>query len=111
MSLACLDLHKLIFWTFYYTFLISPKREIDETVNFRNFHKFFTNKLSAFYGILALHFQTGQAKEVSDKAHEAMAVTCNYSLGKFTDNQNEEDVLLLSNSFLGVYNTLFQRWI
>ena len=25
------------------------------------------------------------------------------------NNQNEKDVLLLSNSFLGVYNTLFLR--
>ena len=48
MSLACPDLYKLIFQTFYHTSLISPKREIDETVNFQNFRKFFTNKLSAF---------------------------------------------------------------
>ena len=44
--------------------------------------------------------------------HAAMAITCNYTLGKLqedTDNQNEKDVLLLGNSFLGVYNTLFQR--
>ena len=42
MSLACPDLYKLIFQTFYHTFLISPQREIDETVNFRNFRKYFT---------------------------------------------------------------------
>ena len=73
MSLACPDLYKLIFHTsyIYHTSLISPKREIDETVNFRNFHKFFTNKLSAFLGILAPHFQTGKTKEVSEKALEA----------------------------------------
>ena len=48
-----------------------PQQEIEETVNFRNFCKFFTNKLSAFYGILAPHSQTGKTKEVSDNAHEA----------------------------------------
>ena len=77
MSLACLDLYKLIFQTFYHTFLISPKREIDETVNFRNFRK------SCFYGILAPHFQTGKTKEVTrHMKHAAMAITCNYTLGK-----------------------------
>ena len=39
MSLICPDLYKLIFQTFYHTSLILPKREIDETVNFRNFRK------------------------------------------------------------------------
>ena len=38
--------------------------EIDETVNFRNFQKFFTNKC----GILAPHFQTGKTKQ-SGRAH------------------------------------------
>ena len=76
MSLICPDLYKLIFQTFYHASLILPKREIDEAVNFRNFRKFFTSKLSAFYGILAPHFQTGKMKEVSDKAHEACCNGC-----------------------------------
>ena len=71
MSLACPDLYKLIFQTFYYTFLISPKQEIDETVNFQNFRKFFTNKYPRFYVILAPHFQMGKVKEVNNKAHKA----------------------------------------
>ena len=47
------DLYRLIFQTFYH-FL--AKREIDKTVNFRNYRKLFTNKYSAFLGILAPHF-------------------------------------------------------
>ena len=38
--------------------------KIDETVNFRNFWKFFTN----ICGILAAHFQTGKTKQ-SGRAH------------------------------------------
>ena len=48
------------------TSLISPKREIDEAVNFQKFRKF---KLSVFYVILAPHFQTRKTEEVSDLAH------------------------------------------
>ena len=48
MSLTCPDLYRLIFQTFYHTSLVSPKQEIDETINFRNFRKLFTNKFSAF---------------------------------------------------------------
>ena len=44
------------------------KWEIDETVNFQNFHKI---TFLHFYGILAFHFQMGKTKEVNDKAHEA----------------------------------------
>ena len=47
-SLTCPGLYRLIFQFLYHTFLISPKREIDETVNFRNFRKLFTNKFAAF---------------------------------------------------------------
>ena len=72
MSLNCPDLYKHIFQTFYHTSLISPKREIDETVNFRNFCKLFTNTFSAFLMDFGTpYFQTGKTKEVSDKAHEA----------------------------------------
>ena len=48
MSLTCPDLYRLIFQTFHHTSLISPKQEIDETINFQNFRKLFTNKFLAF---------------------------------------------------------------
>ena len=60
MSLVCLHLYKLIFQTFYHTSLISPKREIDETVNFQNFCKFFTSKLSAFLWYFDTPFSDGK---------------------------------------------------
>ena len=81
--------YRLIFQTFY-RFL--AKREIDETVNFRNFRKSFTNKWSPrFYGILALYFQTAKTKEVNDKAHEARCNEVNVSPKRTygSDNQNE----------------------
>ena len=84
MSLACPDLYKLIFQTFYHTSLISSKQEIDKTVNFTNFCKFLTNKLSAFLWHFGTPF-SNRKNERSDKAcmkHAAMAVTCNYTLGK-----------------------------
>ena len=51
--------------------LISPKREIDEKVNFRKFRKLFTNKLPAFLWHFGTLFQMRKTKEISDKAHEA----------------------------------------
>ena len=89
MSLTCPDLHWLIFQTFY-RFL--AKREFDETVNFRNFCKLFTNKwFTIFQCILAPHFQTGKTKEVNDKAHEARSNEVNLSSKRRhnSDNQNE----------------------
>ena len=59
---------------------MAPEREIDERVNFRNFHKLFSPR---FYGILAPHFQTRNTKEVSDKAHEAC---CNGRNGRHLYN-------------------------
>ena len=49
---------------------MSPRWEIDGTVNFRNFRKLFTNKCAAYFGILALYFQTGKMKR-SSWAHKA----------------------------------------
>ena len=60
MSLICPDLYKLISQTFYHTSLILPKRKIDETVNFRNFRKFFTSKLSAFLWYFGTPFSNGK---------------------------------------------------
>ena len=84
MSLTCPDLYRLIFQTFYHTSLISPKREIDETVNFRNFRKLFTNKFSAFLWDFGTHFQTEKTKEVMTRhtKHAAMAVTLYTYIGK-----------------------------
>ena len=47
-ALTCPGLYSLIFQSLYHTSLISSKREINETENFRNFHKLFTNKFAAF---------------------------------------------------------------
>ena len=88
MSLTCPDLYNSFFKLFI-AFL--AKREIDETVNFRNFCKLFTNKCPPrFYDILAPHFQTGKTKEVNDKAHEARCIEVNVSAKRrYSDNQNE----------------------
>ena len=48
-ALTCPSLYGLICQTLYHTSLISPKRELDETVNFRNFRNLLTNKFSAFF--------------------------------------------------------------
>ena len=64
-------LSRLIFQSLYDTSLISPRWEIDETVNFRDFRKLFTNKCAAFFfGILAPYFQTRKTKR-SGRVHEA----------------------------------------
>ena len=75
-ALTCLGLYKLIFQTFYHTSLILPKREIDETVHFRNFCK------PRFYGILAPHFQTGKMKAMKNiRSHAA----CNSTVAKMCE--------------------------
>ena len=48
-ALTCPDLYSLIFQSLYHTSFILPKREIDETVNFRNFCKLFKNIFAAFF--------------------------------------------------------------
>ena len=76
-------IYTLIFQTFYHTSLVSPKQEIDEKVNFRNFCNCSQINFLHFYGILAPRFLTGKMKVVSDMAHE---VCCNghhlYTFGK-----------------------------
>ena len=97
-ALTCPSLYGLICQTLYHTSLISPKRELDETVNFRNFRNLLTNKFSAFFfGILAPQFQTGKTKQ-SGKAHEAstMAITCR--LGKLM--QHKKIVIIKMNMIL-----------
>ena len=81
-ALTCPGLYKLIFQSLCHTSLISPTRwEIDETVNFRNVRKLFTNKFAAFLGILAPHFQTGKTKR-SGRAHEACCNDRHLYIGK-----------------------------
>ena len=52
--LTCPVFYGLIFKSLHHTSLISPRWEIDETVNFQNFRKLFTNKCAMFFG----HFGT-----------------------------------------------------
>ena len=70
--LTCPVFYGLIFKSLYHTSLISPRWEIDETVNFQNLCKLLTNKFAAFFffGILAPHFQTGKTKRIG-RVHEA----------------------------------------
>ena len=74
-ALAWPGLYRLIFQKLYDTSLTSPRWYIDETVNFRNFPKLFTNKCAAFLGILAPYFQAGKTKQ-SSRAHEACCNGC-----------------------------------
>ena len=58
--ITCPGFYRLIFQSLYDTSsLISPKWEIDETVNFHNFCKFFTNKCDAFFGYFGTLFSNG----------------------------------------------------
>ena len=62
--------------------MISPKREIDETVNFRNCRKLFRNKFATFF-VSFWHpiFKQEKQNEVTrHMKHAAMVVTC--TLGK-----------------------------
>ena len=64
-------MYRLIFQSLYHTSLISQKREIDETVNFRNIRKLLTNKFPAFFAVF-WHpiFKREKRKEVTGY-HEA----------------------------------------
>ena len=53
-------LYRLIFQSLYDTSLISPRWEIDETVNFRNFRKLFTKSCAAFLGHFGTLFSNGK---------------------------------------------------
>ena len=69
---------RLIFQTLYHTSLISPKREIDETVNFRNFRQLFQINFSRFLFHFGTPFSNGknEKKWQGTWKHAAMAVTC-----------------------------------
>ena len=69
-ALTCPGLYRLVFQSLYDTSLISPRWEIDERVNFRNFRKLFTNKCAVFFGPFGTLFQTGKTKRIG-RAHEA----------------------------------------
>ena len=59
-ALTCTDLYRLLFQSLCNTSLIPPKREIHETVNFRNFCKLFTNKFAAFLWHFRTAFSNGK---------------------------------------------------
>ena len=59
-ALTCPGLYRLIFQSLYDTSLISPRWEIDETVNFRNFRKLFTKPCAAFLGHFGTLFSNGK---------------------------------------------------
>ena len=71
--LACPGLYRLILESLYHTSLILPKREIDETINFRNIRKLFINKLARFFGILSPHLEMGKTNEVTGHTKHAVA--------------------------------------
>ena len=83
---TCPDLSEFIqalFQSLYHTFLISPKREIDETVNFRNFHMLFRDKFAAFFVAFQDPIFSNRKNETKCHGymkHAAMAITC--TLGK-----------------------------
>ena len=71
-ALTCPGLYRLIFQSLYHTSLISPRWEIDETINFRNFCKLFTNKFSAcFVAFWHPIFKREKRNEVTGHMHEA----------------------------------------
>ena len=75
---TCPGLSSLIFQSLYHTSLISLKWEIDETINFRNFRKLFTNKFAAFF-MAFWHpiFKREKPNEVTGHMKYAtIAVTC-----------------------------------
>ena len=75
-ALTCPGLYRLIFQSLYHTSLISPRWEIDETVNFRNFSKFFTRKLAHFWAFWHPIFKREKRNEVAGRMkHAAMAVS------------------------------------
>ena len=77
-ALTCPVLYRLIFQSLYHTSLILAKREIDETVNFRNFCKLFRNKYAVLF-VTFWHpiFKLEKRNEVTGHMkHAAMAVTC-----------------------------------
>ena len=84
-ALTCPGLYRLIFQSLYNTSLISPKREIDETVNFRNFRKLFTNKFAAFFVVFWHPISKREKRNdvTGHMKHAAMAVTCTLHWGSW----------------------------
>ena len=77
-ALTCPALYRLIFQSLYHTSLISAKRKIAETLNFRNFRKLFRNKFATFF-MAFWHpiFKREKRNELTGHTkHAAMAVTC-----------------------------------
>ena len=108
-TLICPGLYRLIFQFLYHTALLLPKWETDETVNFRNLASCSQINLSRFFFIF-WHpiFKWDKRNEATGHMkHAAMAVTCTLHWGKLTqlqedsDNQNEQDIVLLGDSFFG----------
>ena len=56
----CLGLYRLIFQSLYDTSLVTPRWEVDGTVNFHNFRKLFTNKCLTFFGPFGTLFSNGE---------------------------------------------------
>ena len=76
-ALTCPGLYRLVFQSLYDTSLISPRWQIDETVNFRNFRKLFTNKYAAYLGHCGTLFSNGKKRNevAGHMKHAAMAVS------------------------------------
>ena len=71
------------FFNLYITSLISPKQKIDETVNFPNFCKLFTNKFASFFAVFwhPIFKQEKRNKVTGHMKHAAMAITCTLHWG------------------------------
>ena len=97
-ALACPSLYRLICQTLYYTSLISLKRELDETVNFRNLRNLLTNKFSAFFVAFwhPIFKQKKRSKVTRHMKHATMAITCR--LGKLM--QHKKIVIMKMNMIL-----------
>ena len=91
-TLTCPGLYRLIFQSLYRAFLLSPKQEIDETVNFQNFSKLFINTFAAFFAVF-WHpiFKREKRNEVTwYMKHAAMVITG--ALGTLMYLQEDSDI-------------------
>ena len=81
-ALTCPVLYRPNFQSLYHTSLILPKREIDEIINFWNFHKFFINKFAVFFRHFGTPFPNGKNKTKWEGTWrqacmlQCMAITC-----------------------------------
>ena len=83
--LTCPGLYRLTFQSLYHTSLISSKWEIDETVNFLNFCKLFTNTFAAFFVVFwhTIFKREKRNKVTGYMKHAAMAVSCTLHWGSW----------------------------